>query len=157
MRGGLEFHGIPWMGGTTTNQESTEAMGYRLVWAQKLSLAALSGYASGDTFLIQNRLFEKVSYIHSYVVRIFCITIASSISDDAGSDTCSIPKISFRIISNTNSYVVSFFVLLSLAALLDDASGDTFLIQNHLFEKVSYTNSYVVPRFCITIASSIIG
>ena len=35
---------------------------YRLVWAQKLSLAATSGYAGGDTFWIQKLFLQTVSY-----------------------------------------------------------------------------------------------
>jgi hypothetical protein len=52
---------------------------YRLVWAQKLSLAATSGSASSDTFWIQKSFFKKYHIPDSFVIFFFRITIASSI------------------------------------------------------------------------------
>ncbi len=64
-----------------------------------LLLAASSDDASGDTFLIQNCLLEKVSYTHSYVVCKFCITTAGSINK----------IVSSKKVSYTHFYVVCLF------------------------------------------------
>ncbi len=50
----------------------------RLVWVQKLLLAASSGYASGDTFLIQFILWKSMTYwIPNLMINFLSISLAA--------------------------------------------------------------------------------
>ncbi len=85
---------------------------YRLVWAQKLLLAATSHDAGGDSFWNQKSFFQKYHITDSYVVFYFVSPSLAASSDIAGSDTFSIPEISFQKISYTNSYVIFIFCII---------------------------------------------
>ena len=50
----------------------------RLVWVQKLLLAASSGYASGDTFLIQFILWKSMTYwIPKLIINFVSLSLAA--------------------------------------------------------------------------------